>query len=28
MWLLSVLWMGVVGYIAKIILEFVFKQKL
>jgi Protein of unknown function (DUF2788) len=27
-WLLSVLCMGVVGYIAKIILEFVFKQKL
>ena len=28
LWLLAVLCMGVVGYIAKVILEFVLKQKL
>ncbi len=28
LWLLAVLCMGVVGYVAKIIIEFVFKQKL
>ena len=28
LWLLAVLCMGVVGYVAKIIIEFIFKQKL
>ena len=28
LWLLAVLCMGVVGYVSKIIIEFVFKQKL
>ena len=28
LWLLAVLCMGVIGYIAKVILEFVLKQKL